>query len=125
MSLPQRFDLTLYQGSTMKRWFALRYPDGTIVNLAPTGYTTGRLTVRNVYGGDQILSLTTANGGIDLTYQADANGAFWTGSIFASAATTAIIQDFGHGVYDFEISNGSDVIRVMQGVATLQPEAST
>ncbi len=124
MTLPERIDLTVYAGATLKRWFRLVYPDGSIVNLATAGYTVGRLTIRDVYGGTEQLVLTTANGGIDLTYQADANGVFWSGAIYASAAATAALVDFGDGIYDMEIDNGSDVIRILQGVATLSPEAS-
>ncbi len=124
MALPERYDLTVVAGATLKRWFRLTYPDNSIVNLATAGYTIGRLTIRDVYGGTEQLVLTTANGGIDLTYQADANGAFWSGAIYASAAATAAMVDFGDGIYDIEIDNGSDVIRILQGVATLSPEAS-
>jgi len=124
MALPERYDLTINAGATLKRWFRLTYPDGAIVNLATVGYTIGRLTVRDVYGGAVQLALTTANGGIDLTYQADANGVFWSGSIYTSPSATAALVDFGDGVYDLEIDNGSDVIRVLEGIATLSPEAS-
>ncbi len=124
MALPERYDLTVNAGATLKRWFRLTYPDGSIVNLATAGYTVGRLTIRDVYGGTEQLVLTTANGGIDLTYQADANGVFWSGAIYASAAATAAMVDFGDGIFDLEIDNGSDVIRVMQGLAVLSPEAS-
>ncbi|MDQ3541401.1 MAG: hypothetical protein M3440_12000 [Chloroflexota bacterium] len=124
MVLPERYDLTVNAGATLKRWFRLTYPDGSIVNLATAGYTVGRLTIRDVYGGTEQLVLTTANGGIDLTYQSDANGVFWSGNIYASAAATAAMVDFGDGIYDMEIDNGSDVIRILQGVATLSPEAS-
>ncbi|MDQ3541459.1 MAG: hypothetical protein M3440_12305 [Chloroflexota bacterium] len=124
MTLPERYDLTVYAGATLKRWFRLAYPDNSIVNLATAGYTIGRLTIRDVYGGTEQLVLTTASGGIDLTYQADANGVFWSGAIYASAAATAALVDFGGGIYDMEIDNGSDVIRILQGVATLSPEAS-
>ncbi len=124
MALPERLDLTVYAGATLKRWFRLTYPNGAIVNLATAGYTIGRLTIRDAYGGTVQLALTTANGGIDLTYQADADGVFWSGAIYASAAATAALVDWGEGIFDLEIDNGSDVIRILQGVATLSPEAS-
>lgn len=125
MTLPERYDLTIEQGVTLKRWFALQYPDGTIVNLATPGYTTGRLTVRESIGGDAVMELTTANSGVNLTYQADADGTYWSGFIYASASATASLTAWGDGVYDFEISDGVDVIRVMQGTAVLSPEATT
>lgn len=89
------------------------------------GYTIGRLTVRDEYGGTAQLELTTANGGVSLTYQADADGAFWSGYLYASATTTTALTEWGDGVYDFEISNGVDVLRVMEGVAVLSPESTT
>jgi len=124
MALPERYDLTINQGATLKRWFRLTYDTGAIVNLTTAGYTIGRLTVRDVYGGAVQLALTTANGGIDLAYQADANGVYWSGNIYASPSATAALVDWGDGDYDLEIDSGSDVIRVMQGVAVLSPEAS-
>jgi hypothetical protein len=127
MALPQRYDLTIQQGASLKRWWALRYPDGTIVDLTAEGYTIGRLQVRDAYageGGELLLNLTTDNGGVVIDYQADADGTFWSGYLFASATATAALVDWGEGVFDFEISNGSDVIRVMQGVATLSPEST-
>jgi hypothetical protein len=57
--------------------------------------------------------------------EADANGTEWSGYINMSAASTAALEDWGDGVYDFEVDNGSDVIRVMQGTAVLSPEATT
>ncbi|MDQ3223692.1 MAG: hypothetical protein M3Q75_09525 [Gemmatimonadota bacterium] len=124
MTLPENYDLTIYAGATLKRWFALRYPDGSLANLVTAGYTVGRLTVRDIYGGTAQLTLTTANGGVSVTQETDANGVTWSGSIYASPATTAALTDFGDGVFDLEIDNGSDVIRVFQGVATLSREAT-
>lgn len=125
--IPARYDLTIEQGATLQRWFRLQYPDGSTANLATTGdgYDTGRLTVRDAYSGDEILTLTTSNGGISLTYQADADDVYWSGYIYASASATAALENWGDGVYDFEISDGFRVYRIMQGVATLSPEATT
>lgn len=125
MALPERYDLTINAGETLKRWFALRYPDGTIVDLTAAGYTTARLTVRDMFEGDEILTLNTDNGGISVVQEADANGTAWSGYLYASADATAALADFGDGVFTLEISDGLDVIRVLEGVATLSPEAST
>src|SRR5687768_2628034 len=124
MTLPQTYTMTVEQGATFRRWFALQYPDGTIVDLVAAGYTIGRLTVRPDYDEDAVLELTTDNGGVVLDYQADADGTYWSGYLFASATATAALTDWGDGLYDFEISNGTDVIRVLQGPATLSPEAT-
>lgn len=125
MSLPNRYDLTINQGETLKRWYAVRYPDGSLANLVTAGYTIGRLTIRDTYGGTEQLVLTTSNGGVSVTQEADANAVTWSGYIYASPATTAALTDFGEGVFDLEIDNGSDVIRVMEGIATLSREATT
>ena len=124
MALPERYSLTIEQGATLKIWWALKYPDGTIADLGTAGYTTGRLTVRPDYGEDAVLSLTTDNGGVVISYETDADGRQWSGYLYASATATAALTEWGEGIYDLEISNGTDVIRVMQGPATLSPEAT-
>jgi hypothetical protein len=125
MALPERYNLTIYAGATLKRWYRLVYPAGTVVDLEAVGYDTGRLTIRDTYGGDAIVELTTDNGGVSVVQEADATGTEWSGYINMSAASTAALEDWGDGVYDFEVDNGSDVIRVMQGTAVLSPEATT
>lgn len=126
MTLPQRYTLTVLQGSTLKRWFRLTYKNGTIVNLADAGdgYTIGRLTARDIYGGTELFTLTTDNGGIDLTYQADSEGAYWTGFIYMSADATSALEDWGDGVYDLEISDGIDVMRIIEGPVRLSREST-
>lgn len=125
MTLPMRYDLTIKQGSTLKRWFRLTYPTGAIVDLEAVGYDTARLTIRDQYGGEEMLSLTTDNGGISVVQEADANGTEWSGYLYASPDTTAALDDWGEGVMDMEIDNGSDVIPVFEGTAILSPEVST
>ena len=127
MTLPNTYQLTIQQGANMKRWWALQYPDGSIVDLISEGYTIGRLQVRDLYaseGGELILDLNTDNGGVVIDYQADADGTYWTGYLWASAAATAALDPFGDAVFDLEVSNGTDVIRVIEGVARLSPEVS-
>lgn len=125
MTLPERYALTIEQGASLKRWWACVYPDGTVADLATAGYTIGRLTVRPAYDEDAVLNLTTDNGGVVIDYQADADGTFWSGYLYASASSTASLTEWGDGVFDLEISDGADVIRVMQGPATLSPESTT
>ena len=125
--IPQRYDLTIYQGSDLIRYFALRTTTGTVLNLATVGdgYTIGRMTIRESLGGTEVLPLTTTNGRIDLTYQADSNGTYWSGRIVVDAATTAGIEDFGDGIYDLEISDGLHVFRILEGVARVSPESTS
>jgi len=54
----------------------------------------------------------------------DASGN-WSGYWFASAASTAALTDWGDGVYDMEISDGSNVEKPYFGIVTLSPEATT
>lgn len=122
--LPNYHALTIFQGMTFKHWIALRLPDGTIVDPTTTGggYTIGRMQVRDKAGGTLLLDLSTDNGGVSLGLTTDADGRQWSAYLFASASATAALTEWGEGQYDFEISDGFDVIRVLQGPCTLSPE---
>lgn len=126
--LPQNYTLTIHQGATLWRWWRLEYSDGTVPDLTALGYTIGRLQVRDEYasnGGEVLLELTTDNGGVVIdTALTDGDGVSWDGYLYASPATTAALEPFGEAVFDFEISNGTDVRRVMQGVCVLDPETT-
>ena len=124
MTLPERYDLVIDQGATLKRWFRLLYPDGSTVNLVTAGYTVGTMVIRDVYGGTIMLTMTTANGGLSVTQEADAQGTLQSGYFYASPSATAVLTDWGDGVFTFEIDNGSDVIRALEGIATLSPETT-
>ena len=126
MTLPERHDIQIDQGATFKYWFAVEV-DGVVQNLATLGYTIGRLTIKDHYGDDSIVvvQLTTANGGVVISYETSADGLQNSGYWYMSPAATAALEDWGDGVHDFEIDNGSDVIRGLDGTATLNPEAST
>lgn len=127
MALPNTYTLTIEQGAALKAWWRLEYPDGTVVDLAAAGYTIGRLQVRTDYasnGGDLLLTMTTDNGGVVISYEADADGQYWSGYLYASPVATAALVPWGEGVFDLEISDGSDVIRVLEGVAVLSPEST-
>ncbi len=123
---PHRYDFTVWKGSTLYIPFAIEAPDGTTYNLATVGggYTVGRLTVRDTYGGTALLELTTGNGGVVVSAFTDASGT-WSGYWFASAAATAALTDWGDGVYDMEISDGSNVEKSFFGTVTLSPETTT
>lgn len=133
MTLPNTFNLIIEQGTTFKFWFAVRTTDGVIRDLIAEGYSTGRLQVRDKpasQGGTVKLSLTTANGGINMTRQydlpeGDPNRRQWSGYLYASATATAALTDWGLGGYNFEIvkdSNAGEVITVLRGDAVLEPE---
>ncbi len=125
--MTEDYTLTIEQGSTLKVWWALELLNGSVADLPAigTGYTVGRLTVRDRYGGAELLSLTTANGGIVLGLMTDTDGAQWSGYLYASATATAALVPWGDAVYDLEISDGSDVVKPFRGVAILVPETTT
>jgi hypothetical protein len=128
MTLPNTYTLTINQGETLARWWRLEHTDGTVVDLNTEGYTIGRLQVRDAYaseGGELLLNLTTDNGGVVIDYQADADGTYWSGALYMHATATAALVPWGDAVFDLEIENASgEVIRVLQGVAVLDPEAT-
>jgi hypothetical protein len=124
--VPARYDLTVLQGSTLQRRFALRDPNGNTLNVmtAGAGYTIGKATIRDKIGGTVILELTTANGGVSLIYEVDSNGVFWSGFIYAPAEVTAALSDWGDGIWNLEISDGLHTYRIFEGTAKLSPEVS-
>lgn len=128
---PHRFDLTIVQGATFYLPFAIEAPDGTTYNLANVGdgYTHGRLTIRDRISGTALVVLTTDNGGVVIDYFTDAAGVPWSGYWFMSAASTALLEQWGDGVHNFEISdaagNAGNVERPFEGSARLNPEVVT
>ena len=124
MTLPERHDIVIDQGATFKYWFAVEV-DGVVQNLTTAGYTVGRLTIRDTYGGTALVTLTTDNGGVVISYETSVDGLQNSGYWYMSPATTAALTDWGDGVFDFEISDGSDVIRGLTGTAILNPEVTT
>lgn len=132
--VPHRYDMTgddaIVQGSTFYRPFAIESPAGVTYDLSAEGdgYTVGRLTIRDTYGGTAILELTTDNGGVVIDAFTDSSGD-WSGYWFASAESTAALEDWGDGVYDFEIATSSGpaarVEKPLYGMAVLSPEATT
>lgn len=123
-SLPERFDITIKQGSAWKIWFAC-IVDGVVQNLTTLGYTTARLTIKDVTGGMILVDLTTANGGVVISYETSTDGLQNSGYWYMSPAATAALTEWGEGQHDFDISNGSDVIPCLTGTATLSPEMTT
>lgn len=129
MTLPNRFDLVIRQGATLQVWFDVVFPDGSIADLPNVGdgYTIGRLQVRDKprsLGGTVLLDLNTDNGGVVLGLMTDADGVQHSGYLYATAAATEALEPWGEGVHDFEVSDGANVHRLLEGVATLSLEAT-
>ncbi len=123
-ALPELLDIRIKQGSAWKHWFAV-IVDGVVQNLTTLGYTTATMVIRDAYGGTELARLTTANGGIAISFETSSDGLQNSGYWYMSPAATAALTDWGDGVYDFDISNGSDVIPGLTGSAVLDPETTT
>lgn len=119
--------LTIRQGETLsRRWRCRNTSTGVVVDLDDLGITSGTLVIRDKYaaeGGVVLVSLTTANGGIEINYEADSNGVYWSGKLVMSAADTAALIPWGEAVYTFEISDGIRDKELAHGVAVLAPTA--
>lgn len=117
---PARHDLTIYQGDTFGLWFRIRLANGTVADPPNIGdgYTFGRLTVRDTYGGTAQLVCDTDNGLLVLGLETDASGAQWSGHATAGPEATDI-EAWGDGVYDLKISDGVHVHTVLFGTARL------
>lgn len=115
MILPGNAPLTIVQGATFNPYWIMSTKTGnttTVVNL--TGYTA-RMVVRNdVDDPDELLILTTENGGITIT------GSEGKIALNASSTATAAL-DFGVGVYNLDITKDGVTDRILQGKVTLDP----
>lgn len=99
-----RLDLRCDQGATFSLQFVIK-SNGSPVNLT-LGYTA-RMKVKKFLDTEEVLTLTTENGGITLA----SNG---TVTVTASATATDAITP-GSYQYDFELVNGATVDRYLQG----------
>ena len=120
--------LALEQGVTNRRTFRLRTPAGAIIDPVAAGYTSAVLQVRDASlseGGDLLLNLTTANGGIVLGLYTDDAGAQWSGRLYVSKATAALLTPWGEAVYDLLMTHSSgQVDKAAYGPAVLLPAVS-
>lgn len=119
--------LTIKKGETLSRYWRLRNKDtGETLDLSTIGFTSGILAIKDAYYGEDVIEpLTTDNGGVVIEYAADAKGAYWSGRIYLSADQTDALEEWGEGVFDFEISDGLRVKNVAEGIAVLRPTTIT
>lgn len=119
MLIPQEFDFTIYQGSTLRlSWEIVQAGTTTPIDL--TGYTARMQARAKLADTDTILDLTTENGGITITVVPEKT----TIAIYADAATTAAIP-VTKGVYDMELVDTSgDVYRLMHGTIAVSREVT-
>lgn len=119
MLTPGVYGFTIYQGATFDRTFTWTAPDNMDVQqpVDLTGYTA-RMQLRPKAGSPiDLLSLTTANGGIIL---GDALG---TIRVIITASQTAVLT-FRAAVYDLELAIGSEVDRLLMGKVKLSKEVT-
>lgn len=123
---PARYDITVIQGDTFGLWFRILLPNGTVANppAIGDGYTIGRLTIRDTYDGDELVSLDTDNDRLTLGLTTAADGSQWSGFAMLDASSTALFTVWGDGVYDLKISDGLHVHTVLFGTARLMPAAT-
>ncbi len=109
------YDITIKKGATFRQNFISAESadsDGNPVNPDDLSGYTARMQIRRTFGSEVIVELTTENGGITITAL--------TGNIdlLISATATALYREI-RGVYDLELINGTEVVRFVQGNATI------
>jgi hypothetical protein len=113
MISPGKYNITAYQGATYDLNLNWKI-GGTAVNL--TGYTAA-MQVRESYNAPAtILSLTNGSG-ITL------GGTAGTIQIAVSASTMGSATP-GNYVYDLELTQASQVTRLIQGIFNIEPEVT-
>ena len=108
---PGRYNITAYQGATYN--FEMIWSiDEVPVNLTP--YTAAMQVRENANSVEPILSLTSSSG-ITLGGTAGSIAVNIPASTMGSAVA-------GNYVYDLELANGSEVVRLIQGSFAIQAE---
>lgn len=102
-----RFRSACEQGATFRRRLSLKEDDGTVIDLS--GYTA-RMQVRStVESATAIVSLTTANGRIEI------DGPLGTVTLILTATETDALPAAAY-LYDLELVSGTgDVQRLLEG----------
>ena len=119
MSTPSTYALVIQRGVTDAMTVEVQYEDDAGVT-QPVVLTEAALSLRawSAYGGDQVLNLTTGNGGIVVT-DADAGLA---DVVFAAALTQEATWSSGEYVLDLTLADATTV-RLTRGTITLEQEA--
>jgi len=99
--------------------FGLNPSGGQLIYKPPVDLTgaTARMQVRDKPGGELLLELSTANGGLTMT------GAGTIDRAISAAATAAIT--WAEGVYDLEVTYADGTVhRYFEGAVTVSPEVT-
>lgn len=105
-------NLKIESGATFSTSIELNNPDGT--NLDLTGYTASCKIRKSYYSNFNVYSLTV---------NIDAPATDGKITLSATATQTAGFKP-GRYVYDLEITTGSVVTRVLEGIAEVKPNAT-
>lgn len=111
---PGKYNLVIYQGSTFRKTFYYK-PGGVAADL--TGYTARCQIRETIASVTDLVELTTENGGITITAL---EGKI---ELLITATATAALT-FTTAVYDIELINGTEVIRLVGGKVTLDKEVT-
>lgn len=112
-----RMSLLIPQGSTLRRRFHLKNPDGTNVDL--TGYSA-RMQYRSTHAATSVLlDASVANGRVTM------GGTAGTFDVVVPAGVTQALVAPARGVFDVEItSSGGEVYRIVEGDVRVSPEVT-
>lgn len=102
------------QGATFS--LVITWKDAAGANVNMTGFTAKMQVRKSKTSDDDVMTLSTANGGIEL----GANGQI---VLLADATETAALKE-GQYVYDLEINTGSSVIRLIEGAFVVNGEVT-
>jgi len=122
------YSFTIEQGTTVN--FEIQYTDSESNPIDLTGYS-GKMQIRSNFANDQpttfaTLSSSLAPDGTGLNFSGSAGiNPPTSGSIgiYISAASSSAFT-FTKAKYDLEITSGSTVTRLLQGVVTLSKEVT-
>jgi hypothetical protein len=107
--------LVIKQGATFTLRVSLKNPDGSAFNL--TGYAA-RMQFRERHESPTpSMSLTSPSGGLVV----NAAGGYVDATVSAALTTPLTARRF---VWDMELDNSSNVLRPVQGTATIDPEVT-
>lgn len=115
---PTTIDLTVYQGATFKRTWALTSKeDGSPYNLTSW---TARMQIRaKKKAEDYLLELKTENGGVTIEVTTDESKY----TVYMNPEQTAAL--ISGGVYDLKLVDPQgDVVRIQEGSVTLSTEVT-